>query len=212
MKDIAIFGAGGLGREVACMINQINKQTPIWDLVGFFDDGIESGTENQYGKVLGGLMELNNHKTPIAVAVANGNPDVIRTIVSGITNPLVTFPNIISPDVFFYDLSTLKMGKGNFIGPNSSISCNVSLGDFNMLNVFTQVGHDTSIGNFNVVMPSVNISGCVEVGDRNLFAVKSTVIQNIKIGNGVTLAPNSVMTRNAKDGKSYLGNPAKVFI
>jgi sugar O-acyltransferase (sialic acid O-acetyltransferase NeuD family) len=212
MKDLAIYGAGSFGHEVTCIINQLNKSNQAWNMVGFYDDKKEKGFDTGFGIVLGGINELNLRNDPINVVIAIGDPGVLQYIVSQISNPKVNFPNIIAPGVFFYDRSSVKMGKGNLIGPNSSISCNVSLGDFNMLNVFTQVGHDTSIGNFNVVMPSVNISGCVEVGNGNLFAVKSTIIQNIKIGNGVTLAPNSVMTRNAKDGKSYLGNPAKVFI
>jgi len=32
MKDIAIYGAGGFGREVACLINKINEVNPTWNL------------------------------------------------------------------------------------------------------------------------------------------------------------------------------------
>ena len=39
MKDIAIYGFGGFGREVACVIQAINEIEPTWNLVGFFDDG-----------------------------------------------------------------------------------------------------------------------------------------------------------------------------
>ena len=38
MKDIAIYGAGGFGKEVACLINRINEKDPSWNLIGFFDD------------------------------------------------------------------------------------------------------------------------------------------------------------------------------
>ena len=38
MKDIAIFGAGGFGREVACLIKRINEKEPTWRFIGFFDD------------------------------------------------------------------------------------------------------------------------------------------------------------------------------
>ena len=40
MKDIAIYGAGGFGREIACLIQMINKseKKPKWNIVGFFDD------------------------------------------------------------------------------------------------------------------------------------------------------------------------------
>ena len=38
MKDIAIYGAGGFGREVACILEKINEVEPKWHLVGFYDD------------------------------------------------------------------------------------------------------------------------------------------------------------------------------
>lgn len=212
MKDIAIFGAGGFGRELACIIQQINKEKPTWNLVGFFDDGIEAGTELQYGKALGGVDVLNKWDNPISVAIALGSPKVLRTIVGKITNPNVDFPNIIAPNVFFMDETTVQMGRGNVICPNSLISCNVKMGDFNMLNVYTQMGHESELGSFNVIMPSTSISGGVIIGEANLFGVKSTVLQYKKVGNEVVLSPGSVLSRSAKDGKIYLGNPAKVFM
>ncbi|MBO6254233.1 MAG: serine acetyltransferase [Bacteroidaceae bacterium] len=212
MKDIAIFGAGGFGRELACIINLINQEEPTWNLIGFFDDGIEEGTEVQYGKILGGVDKLNLWDKPIAIAIALGNPKVLRTVVGIIHNRLIEFPNIIAPNVFFLDKDTIKIGKGNIIFPNSLISCNVKMGDFNMLNVYTQMGHESELGNYNVIMPNTSISGGVIVGNANLFGVKSTVLQYKKVGNEVVLSPGSVLSRSAKDGKMYLGNPAKVFM
>lgn len=38
MKDIAVFGAGGFGREVANLIRRINAaaEVPEWNFIGFF--------------------------------------------------------------------------------------------------------------------------------------------------------------------------------
>ena len=44
MENIAIYGFGGLGREVACLLNNINKIYSEWNLIGFFDDGVVFGT------------------------------------------------------------------------------------------------------------------------------------------------------------------------
>jgi len=212
MKDIAIFGAGGFGREIACIINLLNKEHKVWNLIGFFDDGLEKDTQNEYGKILGGMTELNQWDSPLSIVVAIGNPKTLKFVVEKIVNPYVDFPNIVAPNVFMMDGESLKMGKGNVICPNSLISCNIRLGDFNLLNVFTQVGHDTELGDFNIVMPSVNISGGIKIGNGNLFGVKSTILQYKKIGDAVTVAPGSVLSRNAKDGKMYIGNPAKIFM
>ena len=40
MKDIAIYGFGGFGHEVACLIQHINEVEPTWNIVGYFDDGV----------------------------------------------------------------------------------------------------------------------------------------------------------------------------
>ena len=57
MKKIAIYGAGGFGREVACLLNKINEVKLTWELIGFFDDGLAIGTEvSHFGNVLGESM------------------------------------------------------------------------------------------------------------------------------------------------------------
>ena len=209
MKDIAVFGAGGFGREVACLINLINRETPKWNLIGFFDDDPNlKGTHNEYGEVLGGKDVLNQWEKQLDVVIAIGSPTVLRTVAKGIQNPLVDFPNLIAPTALFLDKDNVRIGKGNIICSSCLISCNVTIGDFNIFNGHVPVGHDTEIGNYNVVMPSVNISGGVKMGDENFLGVQSVVLQYVKIGNLVRLGANSVLMRNAKDNLLYMGNPA----
>ena len=52
MKEIAIYGFGGFGREVACLIRKINERQPRWKFIGYFDDGHAAGERNAYGEVL----------------------------------------------------------------------------------------------------------------------------------------------------------------
>lgn len=212
MRDIAIYGASGFGREVACLISHINDSQPQWNLIGFFDDGIAEGAEVQYGRVLGGMERLNRWNSPLSVCFALGNPKVLRNLVNQINNSCIDFPNIIDPHVLFMDERTVKMGQGNVICANTLISCNVKLGDFNMINVCSHLGHECELGDYNVVMPGGNLSGGVVVGDCNLFGVNSAVLQYKKVGNEVVLSPGSILSRTAKDGKMYVGNPAKLFM
>ena len=212
MKDIAIIGAGGYGREVACMIRQINAINPTWNLIGFYDDNLSLQTTfNPYGRVLGGVDELNSIDRPLSVVIAIGSPLAISDISGRITNPGIDFPNLISPSVVFLDKESVTMGKGNIIGTNCFVSCNVNIGNFNIFNGYIPLGHDVSVGDFNVIMPSCNISGGVEIGCRNFFGVQSIVLQGIKIGSETRVGAASVVMRNTKDGLLYLGNPAKKF-
>lgn len=209
MKNIAIFGAGGFGREIACLIKQINKVQPTWNLIGFFDDNPALlGTKNEYGKVLGSIDVLNQYDKKLAVAIAVGSPSVVKKIVGNIKNENVWYPNLVAPEVMIMDEENFSMGKGNIICSKCWISCNVSFGNFNILNVGITVGHDAQLGNYNILMPAVNISGEVTIGEENLFGVASVVLQQKKIGNNTVIGGNSLIIKNTKDGRTYMGNPA----
>ena len=212
MKDIAIYGAGGFGREVACLIKRINNEQPTWNLIGFFDDGKEIGEANEYGKVLGGINELNAWDKEIAVVMSIGSPMTLKKIVDNITNPNVTFPNIIAPDVIFLDKENMSIGKGNLICTGCLISCNTRIGNFNCLNDFVSIGHDTVIGDYNAFMTASRISGIVTIGQFNYFGVNCCVLQGLKIGNNVTVGAGSALMRRTKDGYTFVGVPASPLI
>lgn len=211
MKKIAIYGAGGFGREVACLIKRINQNNQEWDLVGFFDDGIAKDSKNEYGIVLGGIDEVNCYPEELAIVMAIASPKMVERIVNSILNPKIHFPNLISPDVIFLDKNNVSLGKGNIISFHCLLSCNVRIGNFNILNGNISVGHDTIIGNFNSIMPSVKISGEVKIGNSNYLGVNSVVLQQIPIGNNTVVGANSLIIRKTKDGMTYVGSPASVI-
>lgn len=212
MKDIAIYGAGGFGREVACLIKRINEQKPTWNLIGFFDDGKDIGVENEYGRVLGGINELNAWEKKIDIVMSIGSPKVLKKIVDNITNPNVAFPNVIAPDVIFLDKDNMTIGKGNLICTGCLISCNTHIGNFNCLNDYVSIGHDTVIGDYNAFMTASRISGIVTIGQFNYFGVNCSVLQGLKIGDDVTVGAGSALMRRTKDGYTFVGVPASPLI
>lgn len=210
MKKIAVYGAGGLGRETACLIDRVNSVEPQWEIIGYFDDGVQSGTQvDHHGCVLGGMETLNKYPEALAVVMAIGSPQTVKNLVEKIINPNIHFPNIICPTFDIVDPLTFSMGKGNVIKNMCRVSCNVKLGDFNMLNGFVIFGHDAQVGSYNSFMPNVRISGEVKIGDTNFFGIASIVLQGVRIGNNVRLGAASVLMKKPKEGCLYMGNPAK---
>jgi sugar O-acyltransferase (sialic acid O-acetyltransferase NeuD family) len=212
MKDIAIYGAGGLGREVACIIKKINDIKPTWNNIGFFDDGIKMGERNEYGSILGGLAELNSWQNELSICMAIANPQTVKRLVSGIINEKIHYPNIISPDLTFMDENNYSMGIGNFINFRCSISCNVHIGNFNTVGAFSSFGHDSNMGDFNTIMPSVQICGNVKINECNFFGISSIVLQQLFIGSNNTIGCNSVLMKNIQDSETYFGNPARAIL
>lgn len=212
MQNVAIYGAGGLGRELAALMEQVNKETPTWNLVGFFDDGRQKGSDvSHFGKVLGGAAEVNALSQPLGIIIGVGFPKLRKTIREKITNPIISFPNLIASDFKVSDPETFSIGEGNVITSDCAVSVSVNIGNFNLLNGSVVLGHDDTIGNFNVIMPAVRISGEVRIGDCNLLGVGSIVIQQLRIGNNVRLGAGSVLMTKPRDERTYIGVPAKKF-
>jgi len=208
MKDLVIYGAGGFGREIASLVKVMNSAEPVWNFLGFIDDGVEAGTRNRYGEVLGGGEYLNARTTPLDVVIAIATPRHRVSIVNRITNPLIGWPNLIAPDVKIFDRESLKIGQGNILFYSCRVSCDVTIGDFNLMNSIVSFGHDVKVGSYNVFMPNARISGESVVGDRNFFAVNSLMLQGLKVGCNTRIGAASVIMRNTKDDFLYFGNPA----
>ncbi|MDD5978109.1 MAG: serine acetyltransferase [Bacteroidales bacterium] len=209
MKDILIYGFGGFGHEVACLIDHINRVKPTWNVLGYIDDGVEAGTECKYGRVLGNCDTLNAWDKPVAVVIAIGSTKYLEIVSKKITNPNVEFPNIIAPNVFYFDKESVSMGKGNIVTFGCRFSCNIHLGDFNILNGNISFGHDVTIGSYNVLFPETRISGQSVVGNGNFFGARCFVAQCLSVGNNSRFGAGCYVLRKTKDGSLYMGNPAK---
>lgn len=213
MKKIAIFGAGGFGKEVACLIDEINiKGDGDWHIIGFFDDNKPKGYQmSRYGTVIGNMEDLNKYSDELAIAIAVGSPNSIQHISERIVNKNIYFPNLIGTDFSMADPKTFTIGIGNIINHRCFASCDVSIGNFNIFNSATTLGHDVNIGNYNVLMPDIRVSGEVTIDEGNFFGVGSIILQQIKIGRRVKLGAGAVLMTPPKDDNTYIGNPAKLF-
>lgn len=211
-KDIAIFGAGGFGREVLTLIQDINRNKKCWNLLGFFDDGHPKGEILNGFPVLGGVDDLNAWQHNIAVAVAIGTPVTKKRIFSNIHNRNVDYPTLIHPSVIIGDNEYVKMGKGCIVCAANIITTNVSIGDFVILNLACTVGHDTVIEDYAAFMPTCNISGEVVVEEAVYCGTGVKIINQINIGMNTIVGAGAVVTRSLSANCTAVGIPAKPLV
>ncbi len=212
MENIAIYGSGGFGQEVACLLKRINEIKPQWNFIGFFDDVKKKGDLiSHFGVVIGNGEDINSYPEKLNLVIAIGNPAVIRDKVSLICNKNIVYPNIIDPTLKVVDNETFNIGKGNVIQGACVISCNVTIGNFNVLNGSVVLGHNVNIGDYNMLMPTTRISGSVQIGNNNFFGVGAIVLQRLKIENNVRVGAGSVLMFSPRKEGVYIGNPAKKF-
>lgn len=209
MKDIAIFGVGGFGREVLALIKDINKVEPTWNIVGFFDDGYEKGVMVNGYPTLGKAEDLNRWETPISIAVSIGSPTVKKKVLDKITSPLVEYPTLIHPSVWIGDKGFVEIGKGCIICAGVMITTNVKIKDFVILNLQCTVGHDTVINDYAAFMPSVNISGEVTVGEGVYVGTGAKIINQLEIGEFTIVGAGAVVAKSLPADCTAVGVPAK---
>jgi sugar O-acyltransferase (sialic acid O-acetyltransferase NeuD family) len=205
IKKLAVYGAGGFGREIALMINQINKNKPEWNLLGFFDDFV-SGSVDRY-PVLGGLSTLNNWNTPLAIAIAIASPDIRKKIKEGINSPLISFPTLIHPMSQTGDDNN-TIGEGCLLTSGCILTTNVHLKDFVIVSSLTFIGHDATIGSYTSIMPHVGLSGCVNIGELCFIGASACILQNLNIGDHVTVGAGALVTKNVESNCTVIGVPA----
>ena len=211
LKDIAIFGVGGFGREVLALIKDINRVNPIWNIVGFFDDGYEKGVMINGYQNLGKTEDLNNWETPINLAVSIGNPVIKKIILDKISNPLVDYPTLIHPLAWVGDTEFVEIGKGCIICAGTLITTNIKMEDFVILNLGCTVGHDTIIKKYSAFMPSVNISGEVKIGEGVYVGTGAKIINQLEIGDYAIVGAGAVVAKSLPANCTAVGVPAKVI-
>ena len=210
MKDIAIFGVGGFGREVLALIKDINSEKTQWNILGFFDDGYEKGVMINGYPNLGKTEDLNNWEKPISIAVSVGNPVTKKKIIDEITNPLVNYPTLIHPLAWIGDKAFVEIGKGCIICAGTLITTNIKIEDFVILNLGCTVGHDTVIKNYAAFMPSVNISGEVTIGEGVYVGTGAKIINQLEIGEYTIVGAGAVVAKTLPARCTAVGVPAKV--
>ena len=208
IKKIAIIGAGGFGREVKMLIDQINEKKNEWELVGFFDDGIEKCQLVNEIQCLGVVESLNDITYPLFVVLAIGEPQTKKCVFEKITNKNISYATLIHPTAILGSDSVL-IGEGTIITAGVIITVNISIGKHVILNLCSTVGHDTIIGDFSSFMPSVNISGEVVINAGVYIGTGAKIINQVEIGHNTIVGAGAVVSRSLPPNCTAVGIPAK---
>jgi sugar O-acyltransferase (sialic acid O-acetyltransferase NeuD family) len=208
MKDIIIIGAGGVGRETALLIEQINCVKPEWKLLGFVDDneGLQGSLINGY-KVLGKIETLNCYENMYTVCSIS-DTKIKKSVISRLDSK-IEYANLIHPSAIIGP--DCKMGEGIIIQANCIITTNVFLGNHVQINPQCGIGHDSVINDYCSLFWNVNISGNVNIDEGCILGTKTTIIQGLRIGSWSVIGSAANVIRDIPSGCTAVGNPAKVI-
>jgi len=152
---LVIVGAGGLGKEIACLVSAL----PDFYVQGFYDDGLTQG-ELVLGKyeVLGNMLSLQAAQSEVSVVIAFGNPKMRKKCWESLQeNSNIHFPNIIYPTALIMNNERIQMGKGVIVFPLAVLTTDLSIGNNVVVHTGASVHHDVSVGNHSVIMPGARL-------------------------------------------------------
>lgn len=208
MKDLYIVGAGGCGREVLELIEDIQEaQGPTWNVKGFLDDTEAplAGKKCDCG-VVGTIVDYQPGENEV-LALAIADPQAKRKISRMLLERGAVFENIIHPTVYLSRFCSI--GTGNILYGNLSLSNNVTVGDFTTLLAST-VGHDVQIGSYSTISALCNITGHVKIGEGVFIGGSCALAPHTRIEDDSYVGMGSVVLRHVRAGKKVFGNPARV--
>ena len=205
--NLAIYGAGGLGREVLELVRQMEKKEHIWEKVIFvdekeFSDGVNGITVLRFDDVIR-LYDSANLQFVIAV----GEPITRAKLYNKVKNSGYTCAILVHPDVYIPETTILQ--EGTVIQKNAFISCNIYIGK----NVFIQpaavVGHDVKIRDNSVISMNVSIGGACTINENVYIGLNASVRELVTIGMDSIIGMGAVVIKDIPQNVIALGNPAK---
>ncbi len=203
-----ICGAGGLGREVAWLVGEINAARRRWDLLGFLDDD-----PRRHGSSAGGVPVLGDLGSPLPAGthavLAIGDPRARRRAIERLEARAVALATLVHPGVALSP--SVSVGEGSVVMPGVVLTVDIWVGRHVLLSPGCTVGHDTVIGDGSSLMPGVHLAGAVTLGERVFVGMGASVISGITIGSDVVLGAGAVVIDHLPPGVTAVGVPARVI-
>lgn len=211
-EQIAIYGAGGFGREVAYWIEDCQQAHGTMQAVCFVDDD-----QANHGTILNdlpvmGLAEARERFPQAKIVGAVGSPQVRERLMEKAAAAGFGFATVLHPRI---ECSRwVEIGAGTVICAGNMLTTNIVLGKHVQINMDCTLGHDVLMGDYATLAPGVHISGYVHLGKRVYVGTGAVFIHGIEdeplvIGKDVVVGAGACVTRSVPAGSTVVGVPAR---
>lgn len=211
MIPLVILGAGGHGRVIANIVDQVNSVDERFQLLGYVDDdATKHGVVRNDRPVLGDFSWFNNvDPTTVKVVCGVGSPPVRARIAERADRLGLQFCSIVHPTA---TLSRwMELGTGTVISAGCVVVSQVTLGDHVSVAAGTVIGHDTVVGDYTSLYPGVRLAGYVDVGVGCELGMGAVVTPYRAIGEWTIVGAGAAVTTDLPANCTSVGVPARVI-
>jgi sugar O-acyltransferase (sialic acid O-acetyltransferase NeuD family) len=213
-KDLLVVGAGGMGRELWCYLEQKARADAAfareYRLKGFLDDNPHALDRFNYpADIVGSICEYTASPDELLVC-ALGAPEVKARVCPLLKERGARFLTLVHPTAVVE--RNARLGEGVVLAPFVHASCDIELEDFVFLNCHVTCGHDVRVGAYSTLSSYCDLTGGVELGERVFMGSHASVVPGRRVGAGVRIGAGSVVLNHIPAGRRVFGVPAKPFM
>ena len=197
---LAIYCAGGLGKEIVALARSVTR----WQYIIFVDDVTED--EWYEGAKVYKFDEIADLPDEVEFVIANGEPSSREAIYKKIKSAGYKLTTIIGLGATIHP--SAKLGEGCILY-DCGVSADTVIGDNVLINTRVVIGHDVKVASHVVISALCFIGGLTSIGERTYLAPGAMVKDRVHIGSDVIISLGGVVLRSVRDFSIMVGNPAK---
>lgn len=209
MKRVIIVGAGGFGREVYSWARAHPDCGKAWEITGFLDDNSRALESFNYEVPILGPVAAHQTESDERFLCAIGSPAVKRSVCQQLLDRGGVFLTLVHPSVIMG--RNVQLGRGVVLCPGVVLTCDISVGDFAMINCLSSAGHDVRIGDWATISAHCDMTGRTELGEMAFMGSGARLLPGKKVGPRALVGAGSVVLSNVRADSKVFGNPARAF-
>lgn len=208
MTDLYVVGAGGFGRMVAQIVQDMNEDRQQFTLAGFIDDAPTPENEqaaNELGiPIIGGIETLRDRTGEFALAVGSGAAR--RALAERVR------PTGLSPATLVHPTAqvgaTSELGPGAILSLGAMVTSRARTGQFCLHNIYSLTNHDCRLADYVTLSPYATALGGAVCGEASWLSTRSTLNVLTTLGAGSVLAAHAFALHDVPPGVVAKGIPA----
>jgi sugar O-acyltransferase (sialic acid O-acetyltransferase NeuD family) len=206
---LAIYGCGGMGRDLLAALDRQRRQ------ICFVSDRPDEVGSTVLGAPVYSLdhlcaLHVSNDDVSLVIAVSDfSSRRRIAEVVGAANLPIgsaIAPTAIVGPEV--------SIGEGAVMCHHSLVTVSTQIGRHFHANTLSSVAHDCVIGDFVTLAPRVCINGNTVVEDDVYIGTGAMLRQGtpdkpLRIGKGAVIGMGAVVTKDVPADTVVVGNPAR---